>query len=968
MASDSLRLHTFGGLWLQAAAGPLAEAASQRRRLALLALVAAAGPAGISRDKVLAYLWPTRDDEHARHSLAQLVYSMRRTLNRPLIAGDAEFRLDHASLTSDIEEFLGTTDPDRISGLYTGPFLDGFHLSDAPEFDHWVERERERTTGIASSALETIARKASAKGEHASAIETWRRRVAIGPLDSGPAIGLMEALAVSGDRTAAVRHARLYETLMRSEMEMDPDPRVSELAERLQRDIRPTPSSSQKAVTTASPSDTPKRNAEIAEPTHPESPVSPEPPAAERATRRHRKMRAPFIVLGAVATALVITAAVTLWPRSNVPELLAVGDVHFLAADSIGNASTFTDMLATSLARLNGVQVLSNARVQEILAAMKRSDTTTATVGSAAAKAGAVELLEATVRGNAGRLMLDLRRVNLKTGAIRHVYSVTGADVFELADAATAAVAQDFGVAPPPTALAAVTTRSLPAYRLYEEGLRIYYEGDGSAAYRLFNAAVAEDSTFPMAAFYAWKTATLASLPQEGAAYDRLRRVAKRGTERERLFIEGTLATGLVDVTALAIAETLATQYASEPDAHFLLGSVRSTIGDYGGAIESARLVRKMEKSVGVESPHCRTCDAFNLEIGCLIAMDSLSAGERAAREWLSTHPRSLGAIGRLADVLERQGRFKEALKVVESSDSIAPRARIGDPRPNIYGLREGRFSEVDPRLRAAFNATPDEAQSARWLLLISLRNQGRFADALALARQPASRVLPQQALGHAMFEAGNARQAAAYFDSVSKLGSNFRSAGMQARTKTWSLAHLATALAALGDTARLATVADELQRTGALSLFGRDRQLHHYARGLRLRIRGDSTGAMDEFRKSISSPTEGFTRENYELGRLLMSAGRAQEAAAVLSAALHGSIDASNYYITRTELHELLGQAYRRAGRPAEAAAELRLVASAWSKADPPYRVRAAEAARIAAALGAGGKPETPAAGPSSR
>ncbi|MEO8577727.1 MAG: BTAD domain-containing putative transcriptional regulator, partial [Gemmatimonadales bacterium] len=924
----------------------------------------------ISRDKVLAYLWPARDDEHARHSLAQLVYSMRRTLNRPLIAGDAEFRLDHQSLTSDIDEFIGTTDPERISALYAGPFLDGFHLSDAPEFDHWVERERERTTGIACAALETIAKRSSAKDDHVAAIDAWRRRVAISPLDSRPAIGLMEALAASGDRTAAVRHARLYETLMRSEMEMDPDPQVSELAERLQRDTRPTPSASQKAVVVGSPAASPplEREAAIGS-IPPGSPVPHATTATEPATPRRRRIRAPFVVLGAIATALVVTAAINLWPRTNVPELLAVGDVHFLAADSIGNASTFTDMLATSLARLNGVQVLSNARVQEVLAAMKRADTTTATVGSAAAKAGAVEVLEATVRGNAGRLLLDLRRVNLKTGAIQRVYSVTGADVFELADAATAALAQDFRVAPPPTAIASVTTHSLPAYRLYEEGLRLYYDGDAAAAYRLFNAAVAEDSTFPMAAFYAWRTATLASLPQEPETYDRLRRIAKRGTERERLFIEGTLATALVDPAALAIAETLATRYPSEPDAQFLLGSVRSTVGDYAGAVESARLVGRMEMRAGVESPQCRVCDAFNLEVVGLISMDSLDAAERAAREWLQTHPRSLGAIGRLADVLERQGRFEEALKVVESSDSIAPRSRIGDPRPNIYGLRAGKFAEVDPRLRASLDATPDEAASARWLLLVSLRNQGRFADALALASQPTSiAVLPQQALGHALFEAGSAKRSAAYFDSLSKLGSNFRSGGMQARSKTWALAHFATALAALGDTARLVRVAVDLQQIGSRSLFGRDRQLHFYARGLLLRIRGDSAGAIEEFRKSISSLTEGFTRENYELAKLLMASGRSPEAVTVLTAALHGSIDASNYYITRTELHELLGQAYQRAGSPAKAAAEFKTVASAWARADAPYRLRAAEAARLAAVIDLPRKSSNPDGGATSR
>jgi hypothetical protein len=50
------RLRTFGGLWLQADQGPFSGAVSRRRPLALLALVASAGDAGITRDKLLAYL------------------------------------------------------------------------------------------------------------------------------------------------------------------------------------------------------------------------------------------------------------------------------------------------------------------------------------------------------------------------------------------------------------------------------------------------------------------------------------------------------------------------------------------------------------------------------------------------------------------------------------------------------------------------------------------------------------------------------------------------------------------------------------------------------------------------------------------------------------------------------------------------------------------------------------------------
>ena len=51
-----LRLKTFGGLWLEGDEGPLAGAATQRRRLVLLAAIAAAGQKGMSRDAVVGLL------------------------------------------------------------------------------------------------------------------------------------------------------------------------------------------------------------------------------------------------------------------------------------------------------------------------------------------------------------------------------------------------------------------------------------------------------------------------------------------------------------------------------------------------------------------------------------------------------------------------------------------------------------------------------------------------------------------------------------------------------------------------------------------------------------------------------------------------------------------------------------------------------------------------------------------------
>ena len=76
-----LRLSTFGGLVLhqdgQLHTGP----AAQRRRLALLAVIAAAGRRGVGRDRLLALLWAGSEPEPARHSLYQALHVVRRSVN-----------------------------------------------------------------------------------------------------------------------------------------------------------------------------------------------------------------------------------------------------------------------------------------------------------------------------------------------------------------------------------------------------------------------------------------------------------------------------------------------------------------------------------------------------------------------------------------------------------------------------------------------------------------------------------------------------------------------------------------------------------------------------------------------------------------------------------------------------------------------------------------------------------------------
>ena len=135
--------------------------------------------------------------------------------------------------------------------------------------------------------------------------------------------------------------------------------------------------------------------------------------------------------------------------------------------------------------------------------------------------------------------------------------------------------------------------------------------------------------------------------------------------------------------------------------------------------------------------------------------------------------------------------------------------------------------------------------------------------------------------------------------------------------------------------------LADSVELVGPRSLFGRGTRLHHFLRGLLLAHAGRHAEAVEAYRRAEFSPTEGYTRINYELARSLVALHRDAEALEPLRAALRGGLDGSNLYMTRTEIHEMLAQVFAHLGNRDSAATHYREVAHAWEPGDPAFQPR---------------------------
>ena len=960
-----MRLKTFGGLWIEwpDATPTPASGGPRPRPLALLAILAANAPKGVSRERVLGILWPDSDPDRARHALSQTLYSLRRDLGGEAVLATPDLRLDPRTLTSDLEEFraaIASKNWERAAGLYTGPFLEGFYLGEAPEFERWAEEERSALATSGIRAIESFARECSDAGRTEEMVEQWRRLTRLDPFNSRFAASYMEALASSGDRAAALAHGKAHAELVKRELDAEPDRAIRHLMARLREPDRPSvpvvrvaDDAKPLVVAVATPSPAP---VEIEVP--PARAVSEDPPSPPVTVPSSPKRR----IAGAIGVAAALVLLALGWRtvtalRADERPVLAVGRIRDLVApDSAALGGVLSEMLSTSLARVADLQVIANSRILELTA----RDATTSSVASneAARRAGATQVIEGELSpiGKEG-LRLEVRRVDMRSGLVRGAYRIEGTDRIAMFDSVTALIASDLRLGTPSGSLADVSTRSPLAYRLYEEGLRAFFQYDAPAAARLFRAAIREDSSFAMATYYAWRTAMLMGDSSQNTIAERASQLATRASTRDRLLIRTHVGVTRSDPNALAAAESLVTAYPRDPEV-----LVRSA--EVVHVRDLPRATSMLERAIALDSAAgagaaavCRLCDAFALLWTLFDWADSSQATERTIRRWSRLRPADAPPWAALAEHLIATGRRPDAEAARRRYLELGGEA--GNPALHAlnWSLRTDDLATADSLCRDRLPVVEESAFGTwRWYCTIALRMEGRYRDALALnadGRVPRSTVVrrgvpPDEIIAAILdFEMGRPQIAATTFlgrahaSARTDVGPGRHAPGFRARTHGWFLTLAATAMVEAGDTARARTLVDSIETTGQQSLFPRDPKLHHFVRGL-LYTRGQRhVAAVRELQAAMTSPTHGYTRINYELANSLSALHRHQDAIRVLSPTLRGGIEGSALYLTRTATHERLAQLFDANGQRDSAAAHYRAVERAWRSADPQYAAR---------------------------
>ncbi|HEV7994111.1 MAG TPA: BTAD domain-containing putative transcriptional regulator [Gemmatimonadaceae bacterium] len=232
-----ITVQLLGGACLRSGDELLAGPPAQRHRIALLTLIVAASPQPISRDRAMTLLWPERDTASARRLLNLAVHVLRAALGDDAIASTGDGLLfAPARVRCDVHDFrvaIGEEAHERVVRLYTGPLLDGFHLDDSTEFSYWLDERRAEIDHAYVGALIALADEQQRSGDARGRVSTCRRLVAVDPHSGAYARSLMHALADAGDSAGAAQHAIEHANRLRADLDLEPDPEVVALAERL---------------------------------------------------------------------------------------------------------------------------------------------------------------------------------------------------------------------------------------------------------------------------------------------------------------------------------------------------------------------------------------------------------------------------------------------------------------------------------------------------------------------------------------------------------------------------------------------------------------------------------------------------------------------------------------------------------------------------------------------------------------
>lgn len=459
------------------------------------------------------------------------------------------------------DEAIARGRPADALALYHGDLLPGFYVPDAPGFERWLDAERSRLRRRAAEAASTAATDALDAGNPDTAVELARRALDLSDGDERAFQRLASLLDGIGDRAGALRAYEQYRQWLADELGLAPSPETEELIAairaRTEREATrgaggvPAPgghaasSPVSSPGTAEGPGGTPPEAAPQAVRVDPVPGAGPAPGAAEAPQGRRESARlavpdtvTPGATTGSTAhpasaairrkrvarrsvgagalAALVLAVVAFLLAGGRTPgrdaerAWVIVTDVENETGERVFDRSV-PYALAAGLGQSPNLYVMPPERIRQALARMRRPDADSALdemlAREIARREGARFIVVPSVARAGDRYEIAARLVDPESAATL-AFAVVHADradqVVTRLDRLVRRIRREAGesalaVARRSTPLPRLTTASLAALEKYATGVNAFNTARWKEARRLWEEAVAIDSTFATA-------------------------------------------------------------------------------------------------------------------------------------------------------------------------------------------------------------------------------------------------------------------------------------------------------------------------------------------------------------------------------------------------------------------------------------------------------------------------------------
>lgn len=237
-----LVLSLLGGFQVELDGHPVTEFKSNKVR-ALLAYLAVEAGRPHRREALAGLLWPEQTDRAALGNLRYSLASLRRALGERssatpflLITHDtiqfnpasgtwldvAELARQIASARTPISADASVAELESALALYRGGFLAGFSVSGAAPFEEWALLQREQIARRVVDALTWLVAQLEARGDYEQAQIFARQQVTLEPWSEEAQRALMRALALGGQRNAALHQFQACCRILQDELGIEP--------------------------------------------------------------------------------------------------------------------------------------------------------------------------------------------------------------------------------------------------------------------------------------------------------------------------------------------------------------------------------------------------------------------------------------------------------------------------------------------------------------------------------------------------------------------------------------------------------------------------------------------------------------------------------------------------------------------------------------------------------------------------